>query len=228
MPVTNNKKPIYKKALLMLFAALVILPLMFFIPAGTIEYWQAWLFCATIFIPFIIVFPYLLKRKPELLARRMQYKEKEANEKHVIKISNMVFLAGMLIPGLDRRFHWSVVPTNSVLIADLLVLLSYLFIIRVFLENSYASRIVEVTKDQKVISTGPYAFVRHPMYLGILIMYLAMPVALGSYWAIIPFLALPVILGIRILDEERLLRKELPGYKKYCQKTRWRILPFIW
>mgnify|MGYP001596469706 CR=1 FL=1 len=224
----TDRSKLKKKAYLMMLLAVILLPAMFFIPAGTIDYWQAWVFCGILLIPMLLIFSYFLKNDQKFLIHRLQFKEKEVKEKRLIKFTQPIFLLGLLLPGLDQRFHWSYVPLSVVVLADIVVFISYLFVFYVFRENSYASRIIEVQKGQKVISTGPYAVVRHPMYLGVFFMYLAMPLALGSYWAIIPFLTTPAVLIIRLLDEERLLLKDLPGYKKYCQKIRYRLLPFIW
>ena len=224
----TDRSKLKKKAYLMMLLAVILLPAMFFIPAGTIDYWQAWVFCGILLIPMLLIFSYFLKNDQKFLIHRLQFKEKEVKEKRLIKFTQTIFLLGLLLPGLDQRFHWSYVPLSVVVLADIVVFISYLFVFYVFRENSYASRIIEVQKGQKVISTGPYAVVRHPMYLGVFFMYLAMPLALGSYWAIIPFLTTPAVLIIRLLDEERLLLKDLPGYKKYCQKIRYRLLPFIW
>jgi protein-S-isoprenylcysteine O-methyltransferase Ste14 len=218
-----------RKALLMFTAALVVIFLFLFVPAGTLDYWQAWIFMAVLFVPVIFVGTYLLKNDPEFLKRRFQFSERMKSQKRIIRISQIVFFIGLLVPGLDYRFGWSHVPVPLVLLADVLVFLGYVLVFLVFRENSYASRIIEISKGQKVISTGPYAVVRHPMYLGSILMYLSMPIALGSYVALLFFA--PVIFAIlffRIGDEEKLLRKSLKGYKEYCKKVRFRLLPGIW
>jgi protein-S-isoprenylcysteine O-methyltransferase Ste14 len=155
-------------------------------------------------------------------------KEKEKRQKLIVKISYLYFLLTFLLPGFDKRFGWSNVPVILVVIADILVLFGYGMFFLVLRENRYASRIIEVEKEQKVISSGPYAIVRHPMYLGILIMYAFSPLALGSYWAIIPAIMIIPILVARIWDEERILMKELDGYQRYMEKTKYRLIPGIW
>jgi len=220
--------PINKKAPLLFAAALVVLSLMFFLPAGTLDYWQAWAYLAIVFIPAFFVVAYFLKNDPEFLERRMKFKEREAKQQTVIKLSGILFLRGFLVPGVDRRFGWSGVPLEFVIAADAVVLLAYLFIFLVFRENSYAGRTIEVISGQKVISSGPYSSIRHPMYLGVFLMYAATPIALGSYWALPPFLLILPILILRILNEEEVLRRDLPGYAEYCDKTPYRLLPFVW
>jgi len=225
----KNKEKIVKKALLIIPAVLIVTGLLLFLPAGTIYYWQAWAFMAVLFMPFFFVASYFLKKDPKFLERRLRYKEKEASQKKVIRLSWIVFFIALLVPGLDFRFGWSGVPAWLVILADIFVFLGYAIIFLVFKENSYASRIVEVEKGQKVISTGPYSMVRHPMYLGTIMMYLFMPIALGSYVALLIFA--PMIFGIlffRIRDEEKLLLKELNGYKAYCRKVKYRLVPGVW
>ncbi len=216
------------KMLLAYLAALVVIGLMLFLPAGSLGFWQAWLYCGVMFIPVLLVLAYFLKKDPAFLERRMRTKEKEKTQKLVIKLAALVFLAGFLIPGFDFRYHWSEVPVWLVLAADAMVLLGYTLIFLVFRENHYASRVVEVVKGQNVISTGPYGVIRHPMYLGMFMIYLSTPLALGSYWAVLPFLLLPVIMIPRIFNEEEVLRRELPGYIDYCKTVRYRLIPYVW
>lgn len=166
------------------------------------------------------------KKSPELLSRRMQYKEKETTRKPPAFL-NLYFLC-YVIPGLDFRFHWSTVPVWLVIAANAIVFLGYIFIILVFKENSYASTVIQVEKEQRVITTGPYAIVRHPMYLGLVLMILFTPLALGSYWAIIPALLCIPMNVFRIIGEEEVLLRDLTGYKDYCLKTRYRLIPLVW
>ncbi|MFH1247325.1 MAG: isoprenylcysteine carboxylmethyltransferase family protein [Candidatus Micrarchaeota archaeon] len=208
--------------------AAIVLGLFFFLTAGTINYWQAWLYCAVILIPVIFVVAYFLKNDPAFLERRMRMKEKIKQQKQIIKFSTILFAAMFILPGLDIRFGWSNVPSIISIIANAIVLASYLFIFLVFKENTYASRIIEVEKNQKVITTGPYSIVRHPMYLGVVVMYLATPIALGSYWAMLLALPIPFMLALRLVNEEKLLLKKLKGYKQYASKVKYRIIPFIW
>jgi protein-S-isoprenylcysteine O-methyltransferase Ste14 len=216
---------------MMLLRVLVFVPamfLLFFLPAGTFAYWEAWLYLAILLIPMMFVFSYLIKNDPELLERRMRMREKVSEQKLIIKFSYLVFLVIFLLPGFDRRWEWSQVPVAVVLAAGLVVLFGYGIFFLVMRENRYASRIIEVEQEQTVISTGPYAIVRHPMYLGALLMYLASPLALGSYWALIPALLTIPILVARILNEEKVLARELTGYREYMQTTRFHLIPGIW
>ena len=207
---------------------IVVLGLIFFLSAGTIRYWHAWVFLAILFIPMFFVLLYLVKYDPALLERRMRIKEKEVPQKLVIKLSTIPFLAAFLIPGLDYRFGWSSVPFVVIIAADIVVFCGYIFFFLVLRENSYASRVVEVDKEQKVISTGPYAYTRHPLYLAVLTIYLFGPLALGSFWALIAMIPLPLVLILRIKNEENLLKKELAGYDEYTAEVRYRLIPGIW
>jgi protein-S-isoprenylcysteine O-methyltransferase Ste14 len=217
-----------KKIFLVLLATPVILGIFLFGPAGTLDYWQAWIYIAILVVPASFVVLYFLKKDPAFLERRMRTKESEARQGLIIKVSALVFLIAFLVPGFDYRFGWSLVPPEISLAADVFVFLGYLLIFLVFRENSYAGRTVQVDKGQKVISTGPYSIVRHPMYVGTLIMYLATPIALGSYVAAPLFMLLIPIIVLRILNEEEVLRRDLPEYAGYCDKTKYRLLPFIW
>lgn len=211
-----------------MISAWIIIPAMFFLPAGSFAFWQGWIYCLILFIPMLFIVRYFLKKDPEFLKRRLQFKEKQIKEKSIMKIINIGFFIAFLIPGLDYRFSWSHISVPVVIVANILVFAGYLFVFWVFKTNSFASRIIEVAEDQKVIATGPYQFVRHPMYLGVTVMLSATPFALGSFWTLIAFLPLFPLLIMRILDEEKLLIKDLPGYKEYCHKTRYRLLPYIW
>ncbi len=198
------------------------------LPAGTFNYWQVYLYFSVLVVPMIFVLLYFLKRDPMFLERRTRGLEKVREQKQLQRINLVVFMAAFIIPGLDRRFGWSDVPVEVILITDAVIFGGYLIIFMVFRQNSYASRIVEVEQSQKVISTGLYSIVRHPMYLGVLIMYLPTPLALGSYWGLIPMAFLPLSLIYRILNEEKVLRESLAGYKEYCEKTKFRLIPYIW
>ena len=223
-----SQAELIKLVIVRFLVVLLALSAMFFLPAGTWAYWEAWVYLAILFIPVFFVLIYLLKNEPELLVRRMRLREKEAQQKLIIKLSYIPFLLAYLLPGFNKRFGWSNVPVWVIVAADILVLLGYGLIVLVFRENRYASRIVEVEQGQAVISSGPYAVIRHPMYLGAILLYVLSPLALGSYWAMIPsILIIPVIVA-RIWNEESVLVRDLKGYQEYMQKTRYRLIPGLW
>jgi protein-S-isoprenylcysteine O-methyltransferase Ste14 len=208
--------------------AVIVLGVLFFLPAGTWKYWEAWVYMGILFIPMLFALNYLMKHDPALLARRMRTRETEATQKRVVSWSLVYFTLAYILPGFDKRFGWSGVPFYVVIVADLIVLASYLAVIQVFKTNSYASRVVEVTEGQRVITTGPYAIVRHPMYTAVSFMYIFSPLALGSYWAMIPAAMIIPLLVERIKNEEEVLEKDLAGYKEYQRKTKYRLIPGIW
>ena len=222
----NNIKTSKAKAFLVPVVIMIVMGAALFLPAGSFGYWEAWVLWAGFSVLTLFITIYFSKKSPELLSRRMKYKEKAATKKPPA-ILNLFFLC-YIIPGLDYRFHWSAVPFGIIIAANAVVFLGYLFIILVFRENSYASTVIQVEKEQKVITTGPYAVVRHPMYFGLVLMMLFTPLALGSWWAIIPALLILPMNVYRIAGEEEVLRRELPGYTEYCLKTRYRLIPFIW
>jgi protein-S-isoprenylcysteine O-methyltransferase Ste14 len=201
---------------------------LFFGTAGTLHYWQAWLYLAVLFIPMTFVLVYLLRRDPDLLERRIRAHEPRSRQRAVVSVASIIILLAFVLPGLDQRFGWSEVSVPMVAAADLFVLVGYGSFFLVLRENSYAARTVEVEAGQQVVTTGPYRVVRHPMYLAITVMYLASPLALGSAWAILPALLLPFMLAARICDEERLLTDNLPGYREYQAATKYRLAPGIW
>lgn len=199
-----------------------------FLPAGSWKFWEAWIYSVTLFIPMTITLKYLVKNDPALLNRRLRLKEKESNQKKIVRWIRLPFILGFLLPGFDYRYDWSEVPVIIVIIANLMVFLGYFFIFLVFKENSYTSRIVEVEKGQIVISSGPYSIIRHPMYSGMIVMFLCTPIALGSWWSLFIFMFLPLFLIARIKHEEKTLKKDLEGYTDYCQKVKYRLIPYIW
>ena len=217
-----------KKIFLLFLLTVAVTALVLFLPAGSFNYWQAWVFMAVLFTPAIVILAYFLKHDPEFLERRLRYREKETSQQKLIIVTDLILLIGIFIPGLDYRYGWSNVPVWLVIASDIVVFLAYMFIFFVFRENSYASRIVEVDKKQKVISTGPYAIVRHPMYATLIPMYLCVPLALGSYPALIFFAPIIVVIILRIFDEEKLLLRNLKGYREYTKKVRYRLIPGIW
>lgn len=207
---------------------LVGLAALFFLTAGTLAYWQAWLYLAILISLMLSMMSYLIRTDPALLQRRMQTRERETPQKRIVAVSLLVFLVAFGLPGLDFRFGWSRIPLWGILAANAFVILGYGLFIWVMRTNSYASRVIEVAAGQKVIDSGPYAILRHPMYSATLILYFASMLALGSYWALIPMTLYLPLLAVRIKNEEAVLRKDLPGYVEYCQKVRWRLLPGIW
>jgi len=211
-----------------LLMVVLIMAAMFFLPAGTLNYWQAWTFMAILLVPMFFVLAYFLKKEPEVLERRMRMKEKEPAQKSIQRWSYPFFLAAFLLPGFDRRFGWSAVPAWLVIAADAVVLAAYLLFVRVMRENRFLSRVVEVDLKQKVICTGPYALVRHPMYAAVIPLYLSSPLALGSFWALVPAAFIPLALIARIFNEEKVLSRELEGYRKYARRVKYRLIPGLW
>lgn len=215
------------KAFLVPVILIAVLGLVLFLPAGSFLFWQAWIWLSIFSGLTLFITVYFLRKDPSLLSRRMKVKENES-QPWIIRFLSILSMLAYLIPGLDFRFHWSVVPVWIVFVADVMVFLGYVLIFTVFRENSYASTIIQVEKEQRVIVTGPYAVVRHPMYTGLLVMLLLTPLALGSYYALIfALLSVPPIL-FRIGKEEKMLSQELPGYVDYLNKTRYRLVPLLW
>jgi protein-S-isoprenylcysteine O-methyltransferase Ste14 len=200
----------------------------FFAPAQTFDYWQAWVYLV-IFVAFLfgITF-YLFKNSPDLLARRLRKREREPAQILIVSLIAVVFIAVFVLPGFDRRVGWSDVPVPFVILADMVVIAGMLIIFFVFRENRYTSRTVEVDTGQTVISSGPYGIVRHPMYVGLILIIVATPLALGSYWAVLPGLLIVPLLAARILNEEHVLRRDLAGYTGYMAKIKYRLIPGVW
>jgi protein-S-isoprenylcysteine O-methyltransferase Ste14 len=208
--------------------ALPIMVLIIIGPAGRWDYWQGWMYILILVTPMFFMFAYLLKNDPALLERRMRMREKEVVQRKIISLSYLYFLVAFILPGLDVRFGWSKVPPFVSITADVLVFAGYMIFFWVLVTNSFVSRVVEVESNQRVISTGPYALVRHPMYMGVIIMYLASPFALGSYWAVLPAVFVIPLLIARIYNEEQVLVRDLPGYQEYTQKVAFRLIPGLW
>lgn len=215
-------------AILRIVVGIPIIGALFFLPAGTLNYWQAWVWLATLFIPMGISLVYLVRMDPALLERRTRTNEMRPEQRRIIMASTVYLLVIFILPGFDVRYGWSNVPAWLCLAADGVVLASYLLYLLVLKINTFASRIVEVEEGQQVITSGPYALVRHPMYLAMILMMTASPLALGSYWAMIPSILFILLLAARAKNEEELLQKELKGYNEYMQKTRYRLFPGIW
>lgn len=207
---------------------LVLVGLLLFLPAGTFSYTGGWLFLALLFIPMLIMGTVLAVKAPELLRKRLDGREKERAQQGVIALSGLIFPIGFVLSALDFRFGWSYVPMWAVIVASVLFLIGYAMYAEVMRENAYLSRKIEVQEDQRVISTGLYAVVRHPMYLATLLMFLPLPLILGSLWGLIPFALYPVVTVIRIFNEEKVLTDGLCGYREYKEKVKYRLIPFLW
>jgi protein-S-isoprenylcysteine O-methyltransferase Ste14 len=210
---------------------MLVLAVALFLPAGTLSFWQAWVYLAVFAICTILITAYLIKNDRELLAGRVQagpVAETQRSQQIIQSLASLFFIGLFIVPGLDHRFGWSLVPPVVSLLADVLVALGFYVVFLVFRENSYTRATIDVSAGQKVISTGPYAFVRHPMYAGALLLLVFTPIALGS-WVAVPF-AIPLILVIvaRLLDEEKFLRTNLSGYEEYCQKVHHHLIPYVW
>ena len=202
-----------------------------FLPAGTFDYWEAWVFIAVFFVCNVLLTVYLLVKDPKLLERRMKAgprAETSRTQKIIVSFAFLLFAGAAMFPALDHRFAWSEVPTAVVILGDVLIALSYYGFYRVFRENTYGAATIQVEEGQKVISTGPYRVVRHPMYSAGLILFFSMPLALGSWWGLLLVAPSIPVLAWRLLDEEKFLQKNLPGYSEYMQKVRYRLVPRVW
>ena len=207
---------------------LALIGALLFLPAWTVDYPGAWLFIALLFIPMLIMGITLFIKAPTLLEKRLNNKEKEKTQRGVIALSGLMFPIGFILSALDFRFGWSSVPIWLMTVASILFLLGYAMYAEVMRENAYLSRTVEVQENQTVISTGLYGIVRHPMYLATLLMFLPIPLILGSFWGLILFALYPGVIVIRILNEERVLTEGLSGYAEYKMKVKYRLIPFVW
>ena len=216
------------QALTKYILGLVMIGAMLFLPAGTFTFWNAWLFIALLFIPMFILGVILFIKDKELLRKRLQSKEKETEQKEVILISLILFMGGFIISGFDFKYGWSYLPKEVTIVSSIILLLSYILYAEVMRENTYLSRTIEVQENQKVIDTGLYAVVRHPMYLATTLLFLSFPLVLGSFISFIIFLIFPFTLAKRIKNEEKVLEEGLKGYKEYKKKVKYKMIPFIW
>ncbi|MEI6221393.1 MAG: isoprenylcysteine carboxylmethyltransferase family protein [bacterium] len=223
-----NKQKLLLEVFGKVLFAVVGLMVLLFVPKGSFLYWQAWLYCLVLFIPTITLFIYLFFSNPESLERRLKTKEKDADQKLISMLSSLMFLIAFFVPGFDSKFGWSSVSVGVIIVAVIIFLLGYGLYAWVVLTNAYAASVIEVEKDQRIVTNGPYASVRHPMYLAVVMTYGASPVILGSYWALIALLPLPLLIVMRITREERMLLSTFPAYKEYCEKTPYRLIPFLW
>lgn len=221
-----NVRIVVRLLLLVPFAGVLL-----FLPAGTFDYWEAWVFIAVFFVCNLLLTVYMAVKDPRLLERRMKAgpgAETSTTQKIIVTFAFILFAGAAVFPALDHRFGWSKVPTAVVIVGDVLIVLSYVGFYRVFRENTYGAATIQVEKGQSVISTGPYAVIRHPMYSAGLILFFAMPLALGSWWGLLILPPVVLVLAWRLLDEEKFLQKNLPGYRQYMQNVRYRLVPYLW
>ncbi len=219
---------LFFQAIIKFILGVLIIGLLLFVPANTINYWNGWLFMGLLFVPMFISGIILMIKNPELLRKRLNAKEKENEQKLVIAFSGIMFLFGFIIAGLNYKYNWIVIPNVVVIISVVLFILAYILYVEVLRENTYLSRTIEVQENQKVIDTGLYGIVRHPMYAVTILLFLTMPLILGSVLSFVIFLVYPIIISKRIKNEEKVLEKELLGYEEYKKKVKYKIIPFIW
>ena len=222
------KKSLFVQAVGKFLLGVVLVGVLVFLPAGTLYFWQGWLFMGILFVPMFLAGLVMLKKNPALLQSRLNAKEKEREQSLVVKLSGLMFLAGFIVAGLNFRFGWYILPKAVSIAAAVVFLASYALYAEVLRENTYLSRTIEVQEGQQVVDTGLYGIVRHPMYAVTLLLFLSMPLVLGSIYAFIIFLVYPFIIAKRIRNEEQVLTAGLDGYAAYKEKVRWRLLPFIW
>jgi protein-S-isoprenylcysteine O-methyltransferase Ste14 len=223
-----SKNKLISIALSRFIPGVIIMSALLFIPAGSVKFWNAWLFMGVLFIPMLFVIFYLIIRDPELLYKRLKTNEREKTQKKVVMLTSVVFLSVFIIAGFDYRFGWSAVPVLLEILSAGIVLIGYILFYMVMRQNSYASRVVEIQEKQKVIDTGLYGIVRHPMYFAAILMFMFMPLVLGSFFALIPLLIFPFQMSTRMKNEEEILEKGLVGYIRYKEKVRYKIIPFVW
>lgn len=221
-------KKLFYQATLKFVLGVIVIGILIFLPAGTFYYWNGWLFMGILFIPMFLAGVVMMLKNPELLQKRLNAKEQQSEQNLVIKLSGMMFVIGFVIAGLNFRFQWIILPDWVSWAGAAVFLCSYLLYAEVLRENTYLSRTVEIQKGQKVIDTGLYGMVRHPMYSATIILFLSMPLVLGSVISFIIFLTYPVIIAKRIRNEETVLEKGLEGYAEYQRRVKYRVIPFVW
>jgi len=226
--ISKNRSSLFTRTAVIYLLALAVTGASIFIPAGTLKFWNGWLFIGALFIPMFCAFIYLFQKNPDLLAKRLKTREKEKTQKIYKVTSLIVLLAIFIVPGLDFRFNWSNVPLLIVLISTLIMLSGYLMFFIVMKQNTFASRIIEIEDGQRLIDSGLYSFVRHPMYLAGIILWGFEPLVLGSFYGLIPTIFFVALIIIRIINEEKVLKSGLKGYDDYMKKVKYRLLPFIW
>lgn len=221
-------KGLLKSALTKFFLGVVVLGLLIFLPAWSLRYWQGWLLMGLLFVPMFIAGLVMMAKNPDLLRKRLNAKEKEAEQKTVVALSGMLFVAAFILAGLNWRFGWWVLPDWAVWVAAGIFLLSYLLYAEVLRENTYLARTIEVQENQKVIDTGLYGVVRHPMYMATTVLFLSMPLVLASPISFLIMLGYIPVIVMRIYNEEKVLEEGLEGYKEYEKRVKYRIIPYIW
>ena len=219
---------LFFQAIIKITLGALIVGLLLFVPAGTINYWNGWLFMGILFIPMFLAGIVMMIKNPELLKKRLNAKEEQSEQKTVVMLSALMFIAGFIVAGLNYRFGWIILPNIIAIIASVVFIIAYILYAEVLRENTYLSRTIEVQENQKVVDTGLYGIVRHPMYAATILLFLSMPLVLGSIISFIIFLSYPFIIAKRIRNEEEVLEKDLEGYKEYKTKVKYRIIPFIW
>ena len=224
----NNDKGLLTKAITKLVISIGMLSVLIFISAGSLQFWNGWLFIGTFTIALFSFGAYLYSHNKALLQKRLMSKEKEKAQKAYNFLSSLALLGVFVLSGLDYRFGWSKISWTVVLLALMMVLAGYAISVIAMIQNEFASRIIEVQEEQKVIDTGIYSIIRHPMYISSLLMFTATPVVLGSYYGMIPMALYLIGIILRIRNEEDVLRKGLPGYKGYMEKVKYRLIPFVW
>ena len=219
---------LFLQALTKFVLGLLMIGLLLFLPAGTFDFWQAWLFIGILFVPMFFAGIVLMIRQPELLRKRLDAKEQQQEQKWVVALSGLMFIAVFVVAGLNRRFGWFLLPDWAVYIATVIFLVAYAMYAEVMRENVWLSRTVEVQENQQVVSIGLYGIVRHPMYAATLLLFLSMPLVLASPWSFVIMLLYIPIIALRIRNEEQVLERELSGYAEYKQRVRYKVIPFIW
>ena len=219
---------LFVEAIAKFLLGVVLIGALIFLPAGSVAYLNGWLLMGVLFVPMFFAGIVMMVKNPGLLKSRLEAKEKRKDQDLVVKLSGLMFIGGFVVSGLGYRFGWYMLPAGVSIGAAVVFLIAYLLYAEVLRENTYLSRTIKVTEGQTVVDTGLYGIVRHPMYSVTLLLFLAMPILLGSIYAVAIFLAYPFIIAKRIKDEERLLEEELDGYKEYKEKVRYRLIPFIW
>jgi len=221
-------KKLFAEAVSKFLLGVVLVGVLVFLPAGSFDYLQGWLLVGVLFVPMLVAGIVMMAKNPYLLKSRLDAKEKQGKQQLVIKLSGLMFVAGFVLAGFNYRFGWYTLPLWISVVGAVVFLLGYVMLAFVFKQNTFLARTIKVEKNQTVVDTGLYGIVRHPMYSATLLLFLSMPIILGSLYALVVFLVYPFIIAMRIKNEEKLLENELAGYSEYKQKVKYRLIPFIW